>query len=135
MVGLDAEFTEYYKKALQLDWGDLSLYISGGLLSNHSTTDIDAYIVGQDRHLAVKLMYQLQQIGPWDVFYTENTDIPLWYWDQQPIRSVAAYTMNGETLRWKVLVLPSLKMKMKKRAGYNAQPSKSVIQNGINLYF
>ncbi len=135
MQGLDAEFKEHYKKALDLDWSGFSVWIVGGLLGNHATKDIDVYIYGQDRAKAVDLMWKLKQLGPWDPQYIETMDLINWNWDCQRLRASAAHTINGETLRWFVTIIPSLKMKMKQEAGYVSSPPKLVIQNGINLYF
>jgi hypothetical protein len=135
MQGLDKEFREHYRKAwLEIDWTGFSVWVVGGLCSTHATLDIDVYIYGQDRAKAVDIMWKLKQLGPWDPQYIENMDLIKWNWDCQPLRASAAHTINGETLRWFVTVIPSLKMKMKQRAGYETGRPIQLIQNGTEIY-
>lgn len=118
---------QYIDQAQTLDWSGFDLWLYGGCISDWPFKDIDAWIIGSDRVRAAQMMYELQQQGPWDIYYTES-EANVWNPGDQPVRAAAATTRDGKTLKWRTYKIPTLKHKIKMQHGYEYNAAIRVIQ-------
>lgn len=70
---IDPKFIKEFEKIKDLPWGEQSLWAFGGILFDRPTQDIDCAIIGpyEPQRLAM-LMTRMKELGPWDVYWTED---------------------------------------------------------------
>ena len=124
MVGLNKEFKEYFDKIRDLDWTGLDLWVFGGIVSNWKTKDIDSIIFGDT--LPDGFLKSIEDLGPWEVYYTKEVDRP-WFPGDNPIK-IRVYSARDN---WIYYSIPTPKQKNRFKQGIRYEDPIQLIKNGV----